>query len=64
MRQVQIVAGGLVLLGVVLGATVLPSLYGLAGFVGAGLMFSGIAGTCAMASMLRRMPWNRGGRTC
>jgi rhodanese-related sulfurtransferase len=61
MRQVQIVAGGLVLLGVVLGATVLPPLYGLAGFVGAGLMFSGITGTCAMASVLRRMPWNRGG---
>ena len=59
MRQVQIVAGALVLLGVVLGATVLPSFYGLAAFVGAGLMFAGITGTCAMASVLRRMPWNR-----
>ncbi len=59
MRQVQIVAGGLVLLGVVLGATVLPSFYGLAAFVGAGLMFAGITGTCAMARLLRWMPWNR-----
>jgi rhodanese-related sulfurtransferase len=59
MRQVQITAGGLVLLGVVLGATVLPIFYGLAAIIGAGLMFSGISGTCAMASMLRRMPWNR-----
>jgi rhodanese-related sulfurtransferase len=59
MRQVQITAGALVLLGVVLGATVQPLFYGLAGFVGSGLMFAGISGTCAMASLLRRMPWNR-----
>jgi rhodanese-related sulfurtransferase len=59
MRQVQITAGGLVVLGVVLGATVLPMFYGLAALIGAGLMFSGISGTCAMASMLRRLPWNR-----
>ena len=59
MRQVQIVAGGLVLLGIALGATILPSFYGLAAFVGAGLMFAGITGTCAMARLLRWMPWNR-----
>jgi rhodanese-related sulfurtransferase len=59
MRQVQITAGGLVVLGVVLGATVVPMFYGLAALIGAGLMFSGISGTCAMANMLRRMPWNR-----
>jgi len=59
MRQVQITAGGLVLLGVVLGATVFPMFYGLAAFIGLGLMFSGISGSCAMASILRRMPWNR-----
>jgi rhodanese-related sulfurtransferase len=59
MRQVQIVAGGLVLLGVVLGSTLQPAFYGLAAFVGAGLLFSGLTGTCAMASILRRMPWNR-----
>ena len=59
MRQVQITAGGLVVLGVVLGATVLPMFYGLAALIGAGLMFSGISGTCAMANVLRRMPWNR-----
>lgn len=60
MRQVQITAGGLVVLGVVLGATIHPMFYGLAAIIGAGLMFSGISGTCAMANMLRRMPWNRG----
>jgi len=60
MRQVQITAGTLVLAGVALGALVSPAFYGLAGFIGAGLTFSGVTGTCAMAAGLRRMPWNRG----
>lgn len=59
MRQVQIVAGGLVLLGVLLALLVSPWFVALSAFVGAGLMFAGISGTCAMANLLRRMPWNR-----
>lgn len=59
MRQVQIAAGSLVLFGVLLGATVSPWLYGLAGFVGAGLVFAGVTGTCGLARLLRWMPWNR-----
>lgn len=59
MRQVQIVAGGLVLLGVVLGALVTPGFYALSGFVGAGLLFAGVSGFCGMARMLGLMPWNR-----
>jgi len=59
MRQVQITAGSLVLLGVVLGALVSPWFYGLSGFVGAGLVFAGVTGTCGLASLLRLMPWNR-----
>jgi rhodanese-related sulfurtransferase len=59
MRQVQIAAGSLVLAGVILGALVHPGFYGLAGFVGAGLVFAGVTGTCAMANLLRLAPWNR-----
>lgn len=59
MRQVQITAGSLVLLGVILGFTVSPWFFALSGFVGAGLAFAGISGTCAMASLLALMPWNR-----
>lgn len=59
MRQVQIAAGSLVLLGVALGALVAPVLYALAGFVGAGLVFAGVTGTCGLARVLRLMPWNR-----
>jgi len=59
MRQVQIAAGSLALLGVVLGFLVGPGFFGLSAFVGAGLMVAGITGWCGMATMLRHMPWNR-----
>ena len=59
MRQVQIAAGSLVLLGVVLGALVTPGFYALSGFVGAGLLFAGVSGFCGMAHLLAVMPWNR-----
>jgi rhodanese-related sulfurtransferase len=59
MRQVQIVAGSLVLIGVGLGATVDPKFYALSGFVGAGLVFAGATGTCGMARLLALAPWNK-----
>lgn len=59
MRQVQIAAGSLVLLGVLLGFLVSPWFFGLSGFVGAGLTFAGATGFCGMARMLAVMPWNR-----
>jgi len=59
MRQVQIVAGGLVLIGVVLSQIVGPGWIWLSGFVGAGLMFAGISGFCGMARLLAVMPWNK-----
>lgn len=59
MRQVQIAAGTLVLIGVLLGLFVAPGFFGLSAFVGAGLMFAGTTGWCGMARLLRVMPWNR-----
>ncbi|MCT0248341.1 rhodanese-like domain-containing protein [Synechococcus sp. CS-205] len=59
MRQVQIAAGSLVLLGVILSQTVAPGWIWLAGFVGAGLTFAGISGFCGMARLLAVMPWNQ-----
>lgn len=58
-RQVQISAGSLILLGVILGATVSPWFYILSGFVGAGLVFAGVSGFCGLARVLLWMPWNR-----
>ena len=62
MRQVQIAAGGLVLLGVALGIWVAPAFLGLSAFVGAGLVFAGVSGWCGMARLLALMPWNRAAR--
>ena len=59
MRQMQIAAGSMVLLGVVLGALVAPGFYALSGFVGAGLLLAGVSGFCGMARLLAIMPWNR-----
>ncbi|MBI1188804.1 MAG: DUF2892 domain-containing protein [Alphaproteobacteria bacterium] len=59
MRQVQIVAGVLILSGVALGALVHPGFYALSGTIGAGLTFAGLSGWCGMAKALALMPWNR-----
>ncbi len=59
MRQVQIAAGSLVVLGTVLGALVHPGFHALSAFVGAGLFYAGASGFCGMAHLLALMPWNR-----
>ncbi|MBX3374074.1 MAG: rhodanese-like domain-containing protein [Phycisphaeraceae bacterium] len=59
MRQVQIAAGGLALIGFLLGIGVSPWFHVLSGFVGAGLLMAGLTGWCGMAMVLARMPWNR-----
>lgn len=58
-RQVRIAAGLLVVAGVALGALVSPWLYGIAAFVGAGLVFAGVTDSCGMAFVLAKAPWNR-----
>ncbi len=59
MRQVQIVAGSLVVLGIILAVLVSPWFMALSAFVGAGLILAGITGFCGMANLLAVMPWNR-----
>lgn len=58
-RQVRLVAGGLVLAGV-LGSVAVPRLKWLAGGVGAGLTVAAVTNSCLMARILSAMPWNRG----
>ena len=59
MRQVQIAAGTMVFTGTVLGAFVSPWFLLLSGFVGAGLIFAGISGTCGLAMLLAKLPYNQ-----
>ncbi len=57
-RQVRLVAGGLVILGLLLGI-LLPGARWLSAAVGAGLLLSAVTNTCAMGTMLGRLPYNR-----
>jgi rhodanese-related sulfurtransferase len=58
-RQVQIGAGSLVLLGILLGVFASPWFLVLPAFAGAGLINAGLTGFCGMARLLVRAPWNR-----
>jgi glyoxylase-like metal-dependent hydrolase (beta-lactamase superfamily II)/rhodanese-related sulfurtransferase len=57
-RQVQLIAGVMVLTGVGLGLVVSPWFLALAAFFGAGLTFAGATGTCGLALLLTKLPWN------
>lgn len=58
-RQVQLIAGLMVLTGVTLGAFVNSWFLVIAAFFGAGLTFAGATETCGLALLLMKMPWNR-----
>lgn len=59
MRQVQIVVGLLSALGAGLALGVNPWFAMIPLFTGCGLLFAGLTGTCGLALLLARMPWNR-----
>ncbi len=59
MRQVQIIAGSLVSLGVILGFWLSPYFSLISLFVGLGLLTAGLTGFCGMAKLLMRLPYNR-----
>ncbi|MFJ6378459.1 rhodanese-like domain-containing protein [Kitasatospora sp. NPDC092039] len=57
-RQVRVVAGSLVLAGVLIDLA-LPGARWVSAAVGGGLAFSALTNTCAMGSVLSRLPFNR-----
>jgi rhodanese-related sulfurtransferase len=58
-RQVRLVAGSVVLTSV-LGSVAVPRLKWLAAAIGGGLTFAAVSNTCAMATALSKLPYNRG----
>lgn len=58
-RQVQMIVGLLNILGVVLGLGVSLWWLVIPVFAGAGLLIAGVTGTCGLALLLARLPWNR-----
>lgn len=59
MRQVQIIAGCLILFGIILSYTVSKDFILLSGFVGLGLLVAGVTGFCGMANILMLLPYNK-----
>ncbi|HEX5790609.1 MAG TPA: rhodanese-like domain-containing protein [Luteolibacter sp.] len=59
MRQVQLIAGSLVLTGSLLALFVDIRWAWLPAMVGTGLTLAGTTGFCGMALLLARMPWNK-----
>jgi len=58
-RQVQLTIGLGVLIGSFLAYFVNPLFFLLTGFFGAGLTFAGLSGTCGLAIIMAKMPWNQ-----
>ena len=58
-RQTQFTIGALVLLGTLLGAFLSRWFLVVPGFIACGLMFAGLSGTCMLALLIARMPWNQ-----
>lgn len=61
-RQVRLVAGTLVLVGV-LASIIWPPARWLSAAVGAGLAFAAVTNSCAMGMLLSRLPYNRDSTT-
>jgi rhodanese-related sulfurtransferase len=59
-RQVMMVAGSVVLTGVLLSVFLNPEWIWLSGGVGAGLLFAGISGSCMLKKLLMALPYNKG----
>lgn len=59
LRQVQIIVGSMNLLGLAMGILVNPWWLVLPAFTSMGLLVAGATGTCGLALLLARMPWNR-----
>ena len=70
-RQVRIIAGGLVLFGIVMSWAVHWTFIFIPAFVSCGLIYAGITDNCLMAMLLMKLPYNKkllktktGGGTC
>ncbi len=60
LQQTQLVIGIGVLVGTALGTAVHPWLLAIPAMMGAGLIVAGATGTCGLAVVIGKMPWNKG----
>ncbi|MFB7199768.1 rhodanese-like domain-containing protein [Streptomyces sp. NPDC056240] len=62
-RQVRLTAGSVVLLGLLLGLVIHPAFQLLSAGIAAGLVYSALSNSCAMATLIGKLPYNRTDRT-
>ncbi|MEU6663136.1 rhodanese-like domain-containing protein [Streptomyces sp. NPDC046821] len=62
-RQVRLTAGSFVLLGLLIGLLIHPAFQLISAGVAAGLVYSALSNSCAMATLLGKLPYNRTDRT-
>jgi NADPH-dependent 2,4-dienoyl-CoA reductase/sulfur reductase-like enzyme/rhodanese-related sulfurtransferase len=60
-RQTQLVIGFMVITTILLGVFQNPLFFLITGFMGAGIMFAGATGTCGLALLIAKAPWNAAG---
>ena len=58
-RQVQLTIGVMLFIGSLLAFIFSPAWLLLTGFIGAGLIFTGLTGFCGLAIVMAKMPWNQ-----
>jgi hypothetical protein len=58
-RQVQITIGSVVLIASLLSYFYNPNFVFISAFFGAGLLFAGLSGFCALGRVIALMPWNQ-----
>ena len=58
-RQVQLAIGLLVVVGSLLAWKIGAIFLLITGFIGCGLIFAGLTGTCGLAVVLSKAPWNK-----
>ncbi len=70
-RQVRIIAGSLILSGIILAKIINPWFLGISIFVCCGLIYAGLTDNCLMGMLLMKLPYNKklyktklGGGTC
>jgi hypothetical protein len=70
-RQVRIIAGAIILAGILLSLFLHPAFIAVPIFVSCGLIFAGLTDTCLMGMLLMKLPYNQkayksklGGGTC
>jgi hypothetical protein len=70
-RQVRIIAGSLVIVGIIMAYLLHWGFIFISVFVGSGLLFAGLTDNCLMGMLLMKLPYNKklyktglGGGTC